>query len=142
MFASPGWASGEEFKDFGMQMLLAIAAGGAAGSVSRHLLSGVIMRTMGTGFPYGTFVVNVMGSLIMGFLITMFAHKLQVTQELRGFLAVGFLGSFTTFSAFSLETVMLVQRGDWGSAGLYAFSSVMLGVTGLFAGIWLGRILI
>lgn len=125
-----------------MQMLLAIAVGGAAGALSRHFVAGAIMRALGTGFPYGTFVVNVLGSLIMGFLVTTFAHKLQVTQELRGLLAVGFLGSFTTFSTYSLETALLIERGDWTSAGLYAFGSLLLGVLGLFAGIWLGRVLV
>ncbi|SDE32632.1 fluoride efflux transporter CrcB [Kordiimonas lacus] len=125
-----------------MPMLLAIAVGGAAGALSRHFVAGAIMRALGTGFPYGTFAVNILGSLFMGFLITAFAHKLDITQELRGFLAVGFLGSFTTFSTYSLETVLLIERGDWTGAGLYALGSLLLGVMGLFAGIWLGRVLV
>lgn len=125
-----------------MQMLLAIAVGGAAGALSRHFLAGAIMRVVGPGFPYGTFVVNMLGSLLMGLLVTMFSHKLAVSQELRGLLAVGFLGSFTTFSTYSLETVLLIERGDLLNAGIYALGSLLLGVAGLFVGIWIGRILL
>lgn len=125
-----------------MQMLLAIGVGGALGALSRHFVSGAIMRALGTGFPYGTFAVNVLGSLIMGFLVTAFALKFEATQELRGFLAVGFLGSFTTFSTYSMETALLIERGDFTGAGLYAFGSLLVGVVGLFLGIWLGRVMI
>ncbi|MFC4349790.1 fluoride efflux transporter CrcB [Kordiimonas lipolytica] len=125
-----------------MQMLLAIAVGGAAGALSRHFVAGAIMRAVGIGFPYGTFAVNILGSLIMGFLVTAFAHSLSVSQEMRGLLAVGFLGSFTTFSTYSLEIVRLIERSEWMLASLYAFGSLALGVAGLFAGIRLGRILL
>lgn len=125
-----------------MQMLLAIAAGGAAGALSRHFVAGAITRALGTGFPYGTFTVNILGSLVMGFLITAFALKIQASPELKGLLTVGFLGSFTTFSTYSLEVALLIERNDWAGAGLYAFGSLLVGVTGLFIGIWLGRVLI
>ncbi|WP_417451850.1 fluoride efflux transporter CrcB [Kordiimonas sp.] len=125
-----------------MQMVLAIAAGGALGAVSRHYAAGYVFRAFGHGFPYGTFVVNVVGSLLMGLLITAFAVKFQTSQELRGFLTVGLLGGFTTFSTYSLETAMLIERGDWTGAAIYAFGSLALGLAALFIGIWLGRILI
>ena len=125
-----------------MQMLLAVAAGGALGAVSRHYVAGQILRMTGPGFPYGTMVVNIVGSLLMGLMITAFAMKFQANQELRGFLTVGLLGGFTTFSTYSLETAMLIERGDWTSAALYAFGSMAVGLVALFAGIWLGRVLI
>ena len=125
-----------------MQMLLAIATGGAIGAVSRHYVAGYVFRTFGSGFPYGTFAVNIIGSLLMGFLVTAFALKFQTSQELRGFLTVGILGSFTTFSTYSLETVLLIERGDWTGAATYAFGSMLVGVMALFFGIWLGRVLI
>ncbi|TNE63325.1 MAG: fluoride efflux transporter CrcB [Alphaproteobacteria bacterium] len=125
-----------------MQMLLAIAVGGATGALLRHYVAGWVMRQLGTGFPYGTFSVNILGSLLMGFLVTAFALRFQATQELRGFLTVGLLGSFTTFSTYSLETVLLIERSDWTGAALYAFGSLIVGVAALFAGIWLGRMVI
>ncbi len=125
-----------------MQMVLAIAVGGAVGALSRHFVAGYIFRALGSGFPYGTFVVNVAGSLFMGFLITAFALKFETSQELRGFLTVGLLGSFTTFSTYSLETALLIERGDWTGAATYAFGSMLLGLAALFVGIWLGRVMI
>jgi len=124
-----------------MQLLLAIALGGAAGALARHFVAGAVTRLAGTGFPYGTLTVNVAGSFLMGVLIVAFAHKLSVPQELRGLLAVGFLGSFTTFSTYSMETVNLIQRGDWQAAALYAGGSMIIGVLALFAGLWTGRLL-
>ncbi|WP_417462080.1 fluoride efflux transporter CrcB [Kordiimonas sp.] len=125
-----------------MQMLVAIAAGGAIGALSRHFVAGYVFRALGSSFPYGTFVVNVAGSLFMGFLITAFALKFETSQELRGFLTVGLLGSFTTFSTYSLEMALLIERGDWTGAATYAFGSMLLGLAALFIGIWLGRVMI
>jgi len=126
-----------------MQLVFAIAAGGAVGAVARHYVAGWITKIMGFGgFPYGTFAVNILGSLLMGVLITAFALKFESSQELRGFLTVGLLGSFTTFSTFSMEAVLLVQRGDWQGALFYVFGSLILGVTGLLAGMWLGKIIL
>jgi len=125
-----------------MQMLIAIAAGGSLGALSRHFMAGAITRTLGIGFPYGTFAVNVLGSFLMGLLVTALASRFGASQELRGFLTVGFLGSFTTFSTYSLETVLLIERGEWPMAALYAFGSLVLGIAGLVVGIWLGRILV
>lgn len=125
-----------------MQLVLAIAAGGALGAVSRHFVSGAVSKFTGIGFPFGTFTVNIVGSLLMGLLITLLAHKIDVSTQLRSFLTVGFLGSFTTFSTYSMETVLLVQRGDWTGAALYSIGSLIVGVLALFAGLWLGRLLV
>lgn len=125
-----------------MQLLLSIALGGALGALARHFVAGAVTRFAGTGLPYGTFTVNITGSFLMGLLIVYFAHRLNVPQELRALLAVGFLGSFTTFSTYSMETVNLIQRGDWQSAALYAGGSMILGVLALFAGLAAGRVLL
>lgn len=125
-----------------MQLVLAIAAGGALGAVGRHFVSGAVSKFTGIGFPFGTFTVNIVGSLLMGLLITLLAHKIDVSNQLRSFLAVGFLGSFTTFSTYSMETVLLVQRGDWSGAALYSIGSLIVGVLALLAGLWLGRVLV
>ena len=124
-----------------MKMIFAIAVGGASGALSRHYLAALITRLLGNGFPYGIFLVNILGSFLMGLLITVFAERFAATPELRALIAVGFLGSFTTFSTYSLEVVMLFERGEWQSACLYAFGSLFLGVLGLVLGMGLGRIL-
>jgi len=125
-----------------MQMLFAIAAGGAIGALARHFVAGAVTRAVGIGFPYGTFTVNMLGSLVMGILITAFALKFESSHTLRSFLTVGVLGSFTTFSTFSLEGALLVQRGDWQGAILYTFGSLIVGITFLFLGMWLGKIIL
>lgn len=125
-----------------MNMILAIAAGGALGAVARHLLSAQVTKLAGSGFPLGIMLVNVFGSLIMGLLVTMLAAKFDASPELRGFLAVGLLGGFTTFSTFSLETVILMERGDYLQVALYVVGSVLLAVLGLMAGMAMGRALV
>lgn len=125
-----------------MQMLIAIAAGGAIGALARHYAAGAVTRAFGFGFPYGTFTVNMVGSLLMGVLITAFALKFENSEELRGFLTVGLLGSFTTFSTFSLEGALLIQRGDWQGVILYMGGSLVLGLASLFVGMWLGKIIL
>lgn len=125
-----------------MQLVLAIAAGGALGAVSRHFVSGAVSKMVGIGFPFGTFSVNILGSLLMGLLVTLFAHKVDVSTDLRSFLTVGFLGSFTTFSTYSMETVLLVQRGDWTGAVFYSVGSLIIGALALVIGLWLGRLFV
>ena len=125
-----------------MQLVLAIAVGGALGAVSRHFVSGAISKLAGIGFPFGTFTVNIVGSLAMGILVTLLAHKVNVSSELRAFLTVGFLGSFTTFSTYSMETVLLFQRGDWTGAAFYSVGSLIIGALALLLGLWLGRLLV
>lgn len=124
-----------------MKMLLSIALGGAVGAVARHFLASRVASVFGTGFPYGTLMVNVIGSFIMGLLIITLATRFELSQELRGFIVVGVLGGFTTFSAFSLETALLIERNELMQAALYVGSSVLFSVLALFIGIWLGRFL-
>lgn len=124
-----------------MKILLAVAAGGALGAVGRYLVMSQVGHWFGHGFPYGTLVVNVLGSLVMGLLVEAWALVWSPSPELRALLAVGVLGAFTTFSTFSLDTVVLYQRGALLSVGFYIAGSVVLSVAGLVAGLYLGRAL-
>ena len=125
-----------------MQMILSIALGGALGAVARHFVAARVMGILGLGFPFGILVVNVLGSFLMGVLVTLFAEKYALSQEVRAFLTVGLLGGFTTFSAFSMETVLLIERGQTFHSMLYVGASIVLAVAGLFAGMWLTRAVI
>lgn len=122
-----------------IQIILAVAFGGAVGAVGRYLAVTHVSHWLGSGFPYGTLAVNVVGSFIMGALIEIFALAWSPSQALRAFLTVGCLGAFTTFSTFSMETILLVERGETGQAAIYALASVVLSVLGFFAGLQLFR---
>lgn len=123
-----------------MNGFLAVAAGGALGAAMRHGVSLMAVRHLPSGWPHGTFTVNILGSFLMGFLISWLAFRGQGgPQELRLFLATGLLGGFTTFSAFSLEVANYVRAGDMARAALYAGLSVALGLAALFIGLWLSR---
>jgi CrcB protein len=121
------------------RILLAIAMGGGLGSVARHYLSTLVYKFADGGFPWGILTVNVIGGFAMGLIVALSALKLNLSPELRGFLTTGVLGGFTTFSAFSLDSVLLIERGDWVSAGTYMVSSVVLSVGALFIALWLVR---
>lgn len=122
-----------------MKLLLAVALGGAFGAVARFLSTTWVGRALGTGFPFGTLFVNVAGSFALAVLVEFLAIRLNGSLELRAFLAVGLLGSFTTFSSFSLDVVTLYERGDLLAAGGYAGASVMLSILALFSGLWTAR---
>lgn len=122
-----------------MKTILAIAAGGALGALGRHFLAYQVNALIGHGFPWGILVCNVLGSFAMGLLVEASALIWSPSPELRAFVAVGVLGAFTTFSTFSLDIVLLLQRGDMLKAGLYVTASVLCGVIGLFAGLHLIR---
>ena len=97
-----------------MPTILAIASGGAAGALLRHYLNSAITHILpGSSFPWGIFVINVIGSFLLGILISLFAHFWEPPQAIKAFLTVGMLGAFTTFSTFSLDTVLLIERGAW-----------------------------
>ena len=123
-----------------MNLILSIALGGALGAVSRHLLAERLQHVFGSGFPSGIMIVNILGSFLMGLMISLFATKMNVSQEMRAFVTVGLLGGFTTFSTFSMETVLLIERGQAGLAMGYAAGSVLLAIGGLLGGLWLGRL--
>ena len=122
-----------------MNMMFAVACGGALGAMGRHLISGQVMRWAGGGFPRGTMTVNVAGSFLLGLLVEYLAQRWPATQEIRGFLVVGVLGGFTTFSAFSLDAVLLLERGSLTPAFAYIGGNVLLSIGGMFAGLLLFR---
>jgi fluoride exporter len=117
----------------GWPSLLLVAGGGALGSVLRYCISVLAIETLGTAFPWGTLAVNVLGSAAIGVL-----GGLGIGGELRLLLVTGLLGGFTTFSAFSLETGLLWQRG-WWLAAAYVAASLTLGLAAFALCFWLAR---
>ena len=122
-----------------MGILLAVALGGALGSLARYFVAGAVQSAAWSGFPWGIFVVNISGGFIMGVIVELSALKFNLVPEVRAFLTVGILGGYTTFSTFSLDSVLLIQRGAWGAAAAYMVGSTVLSVLALFAGLWLVR---
>lgn len=118
-----------------------VALGGALGSVARYLSVSAIGRAFGNALPYGTFAVNVAGSFAIGLLVGLLVRFLpEHQQEMRLFVAVGFLGGFTTFSAFSLDVITLFEEGHAAAALIYVLASVTLSVLALFGGLYLLRL--
>ncbi|MEA3025787.1 MAG: fluoride exporter [Alphaproteobacteria bacterium] len=113
--------------------------GGGIGAALRHSVNLLSARLFGTTFPWHTLIENVTGSLVMGLLAAYFALKGDASQHWRLFLTTGILGGYTTFSAFSLDTVLLYERGETALAVLYVLASVALAIGGLFAGLALVR---
>ena len=124
-----------------MLQVLLVFLGGGAGSVARHGVNIAAARLFGTNFPWGTLFVNVVGSFVMGLLAAWFAFKAGAggSQHARLLLTTGFLGGFTTFSTFSLDTALLWERDAYAVAIVYVAVSVLFGVVGLFAGLALVR---
>jgi CrcB protein len=114
-------------------MLLWIALGGATGSVLRYLLGGAVQKVSDASFPVGTLMVNVTGCFLIGILAQHYMNA-QTNPQMRAALITGFCGGFTTFSAFSLETVGLMQGGEYRKAAAYILLSVMLSIIATFAG--------
>ncbi len=124
-----------------MRILMLVAAGGAIGSVARHLVNVGFGRVVGAAFPWSTLTVNVAGSFVMGLLADLILRKFGGSPEMRAFLATGVLGGFTTFSAFSLDTANLIGRGDSAVAIGYIVASVAISLAALYAGLALSRAL-
>ncbi len=122
-----------------MPLSIYIAAGGALGALGRYGLGHLVTMMAGHGFPYGTLCANILGSLIMGILISSFALFWDVPQQYKAFMTIGFLGAFTTFSTFSLDTVTLIERGALMSAFVYVLLSVLVSIGALFCGMWFVR---
>lgn len=117
-----------------MKQILAIALGGAAGALLRYWASTGVYALVGRGFPYGTLVVNVSGSLLMGLLYVLLVERLALSVEWRAALLIGALGAFTTFSTFSMETFALFEDGE----RLKALMNILLSVTLCLVAVWLG----
>jgi CrcB protein len=122
-----------------MPNLLLVMLGGAIGAGFRYHVSNVASAQLGPGFPWGTWIVNLLGGFLAGILLSLLIADGRQAEPLRLFLGVGVLGGFTTFSAFSAETAGMLQRGQFALAGAYAVSSVAGSVMMLFIGLWLGR---
>ena len=131
-------AAGGLFWKSEMNYLLVFFGGGLGASL-RHGVNMASGRLFGTAFPYGTFIINITGSIVMGLIAGYLAFKGEASQHWRLFLMTGILGGYTTFSAFSLDTALLYERGAIGLAVLYVLGSVMLSIVGLFAGLALVR---
>jgi CrcB protein len=118
---------------------LIVFLGGGLGAALRHGINLASARAFGTAFPYGTLLINITGSLLMGLVASYFAFKGDASQHWRLFLTTGILGGYTTFSAFSLDAALLYERGEVSAAAIYVVASVALSIAGLFAGFALVR---
>ena len=125
-----------------MYTYLAIAFGGALGALSRYWLTVSIERFNSTGFPLGTFVVNLLGSFLIGLLYIILAEKLSVAEQWRPVIITGFLGAMTTFSTFSLDALLLFQQGQYNTALFYVLSSVMICIFAAYVGMQIARMLL
>jgi CrcB protein len=121
---------------------LIVFLGGGLGAALRHGVNLAAARLFGTTFPYGTLIINVLGSLAMGLIAEYFALKVGLPERWRLFLTTGILGGFTTFSAFSLEAALLYERGAVAGAAIYVVASVVLAIGALFAGLAIVRMLV
>ena len=126
-------------KRLGMLHICLVFLGGGLGATGRHLVGLVALRQFGPAFPFGTLIVNIVGSLLMGLVIGWLARRGISGNEWRLFLTTGILGGFTTFSAFSLDVANLWERGELGTAALYVSSSVLVSIVAVFVGLWCAR---
>jgi CrcB protein len=125
-----------KYKEMGY---LIVFLDGGLGAATRHGINLATARVLGTAFSYGTLLINITGSFIMGLVAAYFAFKGGASQHWRLFFTTGILGGYTTFSAFSLDAALLYERGQIGMAALYVIASVAISIVGLFAGLALVR---
>ena len=123
-----------------MRQLFFVFIGGGLGSVLRYIISRYLNQT-GSGFPLGTFTANILGSLLIGIIIGLAAKNNTLSQNQTLLLATGFCGGFTTFSTFAYENHVLFKSGDFTSFALYTFASFIVAFLGVFAGMYLSRML-
>lgn len=119
--------------------ILSVAAGGALGAVARYLINISPLANLFGKFPFPTFFINVTGSFLIGFMLILLTDKIQVNENLRMAVIVGFLGAFTTFSTFEAEIWGLIKEGSFAAASAYLFLSVFVGFAGLVAGVRLAE---
>lgn len=118
---------------------IAVAVGGTLGCWLRYGQTQLVQNWLGRDFPSATLSINVMGSFLMGFLLVATAERIDISPALRVGILTGFLGGYTTFSTFSMETFALAQSGQIARALIYAFSSLILGFLGTAVGVWFAR---
>jgi fluoride exporter len=136
MSGHPRW------EDSTVMIVWYVALGGAVGSAARFLLGEFLQERSGLAFPIGTLVINISGSLLLGFLLRYSLATPAISPEVRALIAAGFCGGYTTFSTFSYETAALLEEGDLRRAALYIFLSVALSLVGMFAGLSLAGALL
>jgi CrcB protein len=124
-----------------MEKLLLVAVGGGIGAVARYLVSGWAAEHIGSNFPYGTLIVNVVGCLIIGLFMTLTTEKYLVSPHWRLLVTVGFLGGLTTFSSYSYETFKLLEEAGMTMAFYNIFSNLIIGFFATWVGITLGRLI-
>lgn len=117
-----------------MVKYLMVGVGGFLGAIARFWLDGFVSERLGTGFPYGTFVINCTGSFLIGLVVTLFAERAHWNPNWRYLIAIGFIGAYTTFSTFEYETLRTIQSSEFLIGGLYVGLSVVVG----FVAVWLG----
>ncbi len=122
-----------------MKSILLVMAGGASGALLRYMLTRSL-PVGASGWPWPTFLANILGGFAMGLLAVFVLKNGQLSEDMRLLLGVGLLGGFTTFSAFSLEMMTMIEQGNAAVAGLYAISSVLIALMAVFAGASLGRV--
>ncbi|MGO9135569.1 MAG: fluoride efflux transporter CrcB [Methylovirgula sp.] len=122
-----------------MRVYLAIAVFGTLGCWARYLMTNAVQSLLGRDFPYATLSINVLGSFVMGFLFVATLERLMVSPYLRVGMLTGFLGGFTTFSTFSMETLLLAEQGETLKAAAYVALSIVLGVGGAVGGAYVAR---
>lgn len=118
---------------------LGIAIAGALGALARYAVGEATIRRSDSSFPWGTFIVNITGTFLLGLLFTVLAERFSAPSWLRSSLTVGFLGAYTTFSTFSLETLRLIENKAYLLAGLNSVGGVVLGLVAIYAGVLIGR---
>jgi len=122
-----------------LKLIFAVALGGALGSVARYLVGIGSTRLFGVEFPWGTLIINIVGSFLIGVFVELFALKWDLPLSARVFLTVGICGGFTTFSTFSLDSWVLIERGAFWWTGAFIVGSVVLSIAALYAGLHLVR---
>lgn len=122
-----------------MLNFILVALGGGIGAAMRYGVGIVSLRQFGSNFPVGTLAVNWIGSFLMGLIVVAIARRFDASQPVQLFLATGMLGGFTTFSAFSLDALNLIERGDLTSASIYVIASVLGAICACFLGLFVGR---
>lgn len=128
-------------KERSMNKWVLLVSGGFCGTIGRYTLAGAVHRWLGSGFPYGTFVVNALGCLCIGFLSSLAERKFLLSPEFRMFWMIGLLGAFTTFSTLIYESGQLLQNGQMGAALLNLIGSLAVGLLAWWAGTWVAALL-
>lgn len=121
-----------------MGVILSVGVGGGLGALIRYFVASWV-QPAGSAFNWGILIVNITGGLLMGMIVEAGALKLSLSPEMRAFLTTGILGGYTTFSTFSLDSALLLQKGEYALAAFYVIGSVVLSIAALFAGLWMVR---